>query len=137
MLWLCWREQAFFYDSCRRRYNLGVSAYGMLSLIYGLYLAVLGCAIGIAECLALSIALKLPKRISWKDGMLGAVGMVGGFASCALLSWPENTTTYKAGETVVTSTMNRFQHPYYVAFALALLFPLIRLAVHHRITRSA
>src|SRR6266851_3267026 len=108
----------------------------MLSLIYALYLAVLGCTVGIAERLALSFALKMPKRICWKDGLLGACGMVGGFLLCALIPWPENTVTYRVGERVVTSTMARFQHPYYVAFALALSLPLVRLALQHRGSRS-
>lgn len=108
----------------------------MLSLIYAVYLGILGCAVGIAERLALSFALKMPKRIGWKDGFLGACGMVGGYLLCAFVPWPENTVTYKVGKTVVTSTMDRFQHPYYVAFALALSLPLVRLAVWHRATRN-
>jgi hypothetical protein len=108
----------------------------LISLVYAIYLAVLGCIVGIAPRVALSFALKLPNRISWKDALLGACGMVGGFLLCAETPWPENTVTYKVGETLVTSTMNRFQHPYYVAFALALCFPLIRLGLQHRATRG-
>src|SRR5690348_15033173 len=111
-----------------------MSAYGVMSLMYALYLALLGCVVGIAAHLAVSFALKIPKRIGWKDALLGACGMEGGFLLCAFVPWPENTVTYSAGETVITSTMNRFQHPYYLAFALAVCLPLIRLAFHHRTT---
>ena len=108
----------------------------LISLVYALFLAIVGGIVGIAERLALSFAFKTPKRIYWKDALLGASGMVGGFLVCALTPWPENTVRYRVGETVVTSTMNRFQHPYYVAFALALCLPLIRFTLQRRDTRS-
>jgi hypothetical protein len=62
----------------------------------------------------------------WKDALLGGFGMILGFLLVAFVPVPENTIRYKIGETTVTETMNRFQHLYYIAFALAVAFPAIR-----------
>jgi len=103
-----------------------------LSLIYALYLAVLGAVLASLEGLLFSFALNISRRGVWKNAVLGALGMVGGFLACALVPWPYNTITYKVGDTVVTSTMSRFQHPYYIGFALALSFPLVRAIAQKR-----
>jgi hypothetical protein len=98
----------------------------ILASVYALFLAAVGCGVGTVESLALSSALKSPKREAWKDAVLGACGMVGGFLLCAIVPWPQNTVTYKIGDTMVSSTMRSFQHPYYVAFALSVALPLMR-----------
>ena len=94
--------------------------------VYVLFLAVVGFGVGAVMGLALSSALKLPKREAWKDALLGACGMVGGFLLRAIVPWPQNTVTYKIGDTTVSSTMRSFQHPYYVASVLSFGLPLIR-----------
>jgi hypothetical protein len=98
----------------------------IISLVYAIWLVILGCAVGALDGLLFSLAMKLPKRGAWKDASLGACGMLSGFLICGFLPWPENTVMERLGDTVVSSTMNRFQHPYYVAFALALALPLVR-----------
>jgi len=100
--------------------------------MYALWYLVIGSVVAAAEGYLLAITLKTGKRSIWKDAPLGACGMIGGFLLVALIPFPTNTITYRLGETVVTETANWYQHPLYVAFALALSLPLFRAMMRHR-----
>jgi len=62
-------------------------------------------------------------KVRW-DIVLGAIGFVAGFFTCVLIPFPTNTIyeTLPGGGTVST-TMNRYQHPFGVAFTAAVLLP--------------
>jgi NADH:ubiquinone oxidoreductase subunit 3 (subunit A) len=97
-----------------------------ITLIFALWYFVIGAVTGCSTGLVLAAMLERSKRGVWKDALLGGFGMILGFVLVAAVPVPQNTITYKTGETTVTSTENRFQHPYYIAFALAVAFPAIR-----------
>jgi hypothetical protein len=90
---------------------------------------------GVSGCLV-SLALRLGWRGALWDAPLGAVGLVGGFVGSVLIPWPRNTITYKVGDTVVSSTMNSYQHPDIVALVLAILLPVLREVYRLRRSRS-
>ena len=91
-------------------------------ILFLIVYAFVGVATGTVTGIVLCLSFGLGTRGIWKDGLLGSLGFVLGIIGCASLPWPENTVV----TTEVTSTMNRFQHPYPVAFTLALLLPLVR-----------
>jgi hypothetical protein len=91
----------------------------MFLIVYALAGAVTGALAGSA----LSFSLKLGMRGVWKDILLGALGFLLGFFASVLLPWPRNTVVYHIDGTQVMSTMSRFQHPYAIAFTLAILLP--------------
>ncbi len=86
--------------------------------------ALTGAAVGALVGFTLSFWLRLGAQSIWKDTLLGALGFVVGFVTSAVVPWPKNTIVYYANGTQVTSTINRFQHPYLVALMLAILLPL-------------
>jgi hypothetical protein len=90
-------------------------------VFYALMGAVAGALAGVVLCLAL----RIETHGVWKDSLLGSLGFVLGFIACALMPWPKNTISYYVDGTRVSSTMNRFQHPYAVALTLAVLLPLV------------
>ena len=90
-------------------------------------LALFGAAVGSISGVLIGQALRLAVRGVFKDALLGAIGSVSGFVGCALVPWPQNTvTTRLADHRVIQVTMNRFQHPEAVAFALAIVLPGLR-----------
>jgi hypothetical protein len=96
-----------------------------------------GMAIGVVSGCLGSLILRLGWRGALWDAPLGAVGFVGGFVGSVLMPWPQNTITYKVGDTVVSSTMNSYQHPYSVALVLAVLLPVLREFYRLRRSRSS
>jgi hypothetical protein len=88
--------------------------------------ACIGSAVGALTGLFASIALRL--TIQFRDvainGILGAVGFPLGFVAALLIPW-RNTLTYSAGDTLVTSTMNHYQHPNLVAYIVAVVLPIL------------
>jgi hypothetical protein len=100
--------------------------FGFLALIFALGNFIIGALTGCMTGLVLAAMMKRSKRSVWKDALLGGFGMILGFLLVAAVPVPRNTITYKMGETTVVSTENRFQHPYYIAFALAVAFPAIK-----------
>ena len=107
-------------------YNACMFGGPAIALIYALWLFVVGALTGCITGLLLAAMLKRSKRDVWKDALLGGIGMILGFLLVAIIPVPPNTIMYKVGETTVTSTENSFQHPYYIAFTLAVAFPAIR-----------
>jgi hypothetical protein len=91
-----------------------------------------GMATGAFACLLLRIVVRARDAI-W-DGILGAVGLVIAPGIVLLIPW-RNTITYRVGNTMVTSTMNHYQHPYFVANMAACLLPFLHEV--HRFLKSA
>jgi hypothetical protein len=58
------------------------------------------------------------------DALIGGIALPGSVVFFVFLRWPRNTITYtlRSG-TVVTSTMNSFQHDEAVGWTLAALLP--------------
>jgi hypothetical protein len=63
-------------------------------------------------------------RVFLIDCVLGAVAFLSGVAAVLFIPTPAHTQTRKVGEVVIRETTRRFQHPYLVALALAILVPL-------------
>jgi len=92
--------------------------------------AVVGAAIGTFVALAVSVLRKSPLNFV-PDLLLGAIGYIGGAVATSYVPWHQNTITYRVGNTVFRSTMRHYQYPYRVAFALAVLLPLIFEAIRY------
>jgi H+/Cl- antiporter ClcA len=58
------------------------------------------------------------------DGILAAIGFPLTFGGILLIPW-RTTINYHEGGTIVTSTMNHPQHPDLVAYAVAILLPVL------------
>lgn len=55
-----------------------------------------------------------------RDGVLGAFGLWAGFLITSLEPWPYNTVVrYVPGVGTVASSMNRYQHPEWIAWDAA------------------
>jgi hypothetical protein len=93
---------------------------------------VVGVAMGLVACLVLRLKIRLRDVIT--DSIFGALGFSVAWEMVLLVPW-RNTITYRVGDTVVTSTMNHFQHPDLLAYITACLLP----ALHeiHRFRKSA
>jgi hypothetical protein len=85
-----------------------------------------GIAMGAVTGILFSRLFRLKIQGIFKDGVLGSFGFLLGFIGTAFVPWPENTITYYVGQTLVTETMNRYQHPGRVGIVLAILLPLMR-----------
>jgi hypothetical protein len=69
-------------------------------------------------------------HVGW-DATLGAAGLLGTLIVFTFLPWPRNTVAIVLrGSIVGSSTMNSFQHPWPVGWAVAVLIP-----VGHEIRR--
>lgn len=70
------------------------------------------------------------------DALLGALGFLGGAIGTNYVPWHRNTLTYRVGDAIVSTTKYRYQHPYRVALALAILLPaafeLVRITLQSR-----
>ena len=98
-----------------------------LSLTFLVFSAMLiGMAVGAVTGFVASLVLRLKIRIRAivLDGILGALGFPLGFGVVMSIPW-RNTITYHVGDTLVSSTMNHYQHPDSVAFAIAILLPVV------------
>jgi hypothetical protein len=97
--------------------------------VVALYLAayaIVGMTIGAITGLAVSLLAKDARRKVLTDAFLGAFGYLAAWQACILLPWPRNTIKYRLeGGTQVSSTMNRYQHPEWVAIIVAVILPLL------------
>lgn len=84
---------------------------------------VVGALNGVLVCLALRLKLRVQEIAI--DGGLGSLGFLSGFFLVLLIPW-RNTASYDVGTTVVSSTMNHYQHPFLVAYLAAMLVPMVR-----------
>jgi len=98
---------------------LGVAVYFLVIYAFG------GMAIGALTGFVVSLALKLGIRGIIKDGVLGFFGFLLGCIGATFMPWPRNTISYYVDGTLVTSTMNSYQHPIPVGFVVAVLLPLL------------
>lgn len=87
--------------------------------------AVVGMAIGSMIGILVRIFRKQPLTGVMVDGALGALGFVGGAIGSLLIPYKENTTTFRVGDAIVRTTTKRYQHPYQVAFVLAVAAPVL------------
>lgn len=86
----------------------------------------IGFAVGALSGGLTSVLLKRGVRLrsTVGDGTVGVTGFLMGFEIDLLIPW-QDTTTYYVDHTLVTSTMNHYQHPYVVAFIFAILLPVL------------
>ena len=95
-------------------------------VFYLLAYALAGMTIGVLTGWLISRMTGSKTRTLLKDGFLGSFGYLAGIFGCLFMPWPRNTISYRLeGGTVVTSTMNTYQHPERVAFVVAILLPLL------------
>ena len=101
--------------------------------------AVVGISIGAVIALLVIRVTKRPTLILL-DAILGAIGFVGGAVASARLPYKLNTVTKRVGDTVISTTMRHYQHPYRAALLLAVLLPVLyelyRLKIHPLFRRS-
>jgi hypothetical protein len=87
--------------------------------------AVVGLATGGVIGMFAAIARKRALKSAWLNALLGAIGFVGGAVGMALAPWRASTQTKNIGGMIVSTTVMRYPHPYRVAFALAIVLPMI------------
>jgi hypothetical protein len=87
--------------------------------------AVVGMALGSMIGILVRIFRKEPLKGVIVDSALGAVGFVGGTLGTLMVPYTENTVTYHVGNEIVRTTTRRYQHPYQVAFLLAIALPVM------------
>jgi hypothetical protein len=86
---------------------------------------VVGLATGGVIGMFVAITRKRELKTAWLDGLLGAIGFIGGSIGMALAPWRATSETKNIGGMIVKSTVMRYPHPYRVAFALAILLPML------------
>jgi hypothetical protein len=95
-------------------------AYAVLLIFYAIAGAILGGLVGIG----LSALLRTDKHDLGLNSTLGAIGFVAGFLACVFVPFPRNTIDSKLPSGgYMSSTMNSYQHPFVVAFAVSAIFP--------------
>jgi hypothetical protein len=72
-----------------------------------------------------ALMLKNGRRGIIYDAALGAISFTLVLVLFALLPWPRNTITYNAGAVEVASTMDRYQHPFWLAYPAAIVLPIL------------
>jgi hypothetical protein len=110
-------------------YHLGVAEKGsfpimLLALVYWCLGLLAGAAAGAVASLLLARDVRIGN--AFKDGLAGAVGFLAGMAGVALMRVEPRTVLYYSKGSVVTTTTFRYQHPYPVAFAAAILLAVLR-----------
>jgi len=81
-----------------------------------------GAVMGASACLLLRLSFRFRDIVV--DGILGAVGCFIGWFAIFSIPW-RNTITYYVGSTLVTSTMEHYQHGELVACIAAMLLPIL------------
>jgi MFS family permease len=87
--------------------------------------AVVGLAVGGLIGMFAAIVRKRALTSAWLNALLGVIGFVGGAVGMALAPWRATTVTKNIGGMIVTSTVLRYPHPYRIAFAAAIVLPMI------------
>jgi MFS family permease len=87
--------------------------------------AVVGLTVGGLIGMFAAIARKRALSSAWLNAALGMIGFVGGAVGMALAPWRATVVTKNIGGMIVTSTVMRYPHPYRVAFAAAIVLPMI------------
>ncbi len=101
--------------------------------------AVVGISIGAVIGLLVILVTRRPTKVLI-DAVLGAMGFVGGAVASAKLPYKMNTVTRKVGDTILSTTVRHYQHPYRAALLAAVLLPVLyelyRLKIHPLFRRS-
>jgi hypothetical protein len=101
----------------------------IVTLLYFVGYALAGAALGVFTGMLAALVLKLRISGITKDCLFGSFGFLLGLVAVAFTPWPENTISYHTdGGTLVSSTMNRYQHPVRVGIVVAIILPLLRTA---------
>ncbi len=101
------------------------SFYVEMAILNSIYYGLAEMAVGAVTGLVICLVFKLNKGGIFRDALIGGTGCVAGFFAVAIMPWPRNTIVYMIGQTTVTSTENSYQHPERVAFAAAVILPLL------------
>jgi hypothetical protein len=102
----------------------------ILIAIFFVWYALIGGAIGALSGRLTAAAINRNRRELFRvkglflDATFGAIAFVMSLIVIALLPWPRNTIVYYLeGGTQVTSTQNRYQYPFRVAYPSAIFLP--------------
>jgi hypothetical protein len=87
--------------------------------------AVVGFSVGGVIGLFVSIVRKRGLASAFLDALLGAIGFIGGANVMLFAPWRATSQTQSNGVMIVKSTVLRYPHPYRVAFAAAIILPMI------------
>jgi MFS family permease len=87
--------------------------------------AVVGLAVGGLIGMFAAIARKRALTSAWLNALLGMIGFVGGAVGMALAPWRATTVTQNKGGMIVSTTSLRYPHPFQIAFAAAIVLPVI------------
>lgn len=93
---------------------------------------VVGAVTGLLACLLLRLKIRAKDIVM--GGIFGALGFSLAWEIALLIPW-RNTVTYRLGNTMVTSTMDHYQHPDLLAYLAACLLPVLHEI--HRFRKSA
>jgi hypothetical protein len=86
---------------------------------------VVGFSVGGVIGMFAAIARKRAFASVWLDALLGAIGFVGGAVTMALVPWHHTTTTENKGGMIISTTTMHYPNPYRVAFAAAIILPVL------------
>ena len=109
-----------------------------LSLVPAIILALAcGLAVGFFTGILASRMLRLPLRARsiLIDALLGALIFPLTFELVWLIPW-RTTSTYRTGETVVTSISTHYSHPGRIAVGMAILLPLLHEVIRFRLAKK-
>jgi hypothetical protein len=87
--------------------------------------ALVGICVGGVIGLFISIVRKRGLASALPDALLGALGFIGGAVGTLFAPWRATSQTQNIGGMIVKSTVLRYSHPYRVAFAAAVILPMI------------
>jgi hypothetical protein len=93
-------------------------------------------AIGALTGILVSRVFRLKIHGILKDGLLGSFGFLLGQIGTLFVPWPANTITYYVGQTLVTETANRYQHPERVGIVVAIILPLLREIYRFKLSKA-
>lgn len=85
----------------------------------------MGLAVGGVIGMFAAIARKRALSSAWLNALLGMAGFIGGAMAMVYIPWHHTTTTKNIGGMIVSTTIMRYPNPYRVAFALAIILPVL------------
>lgn len=86
---------------------------------------VVGFSVGGVIGMFAAIARNRALSSAWLDALLGAIGFVAGALTMALIPWHHTTTTQNRGGMIISTTTMHYPNPYRVAFAAAIILPVL------------
>lgn len=103
---------------------LYLAKYTFMALVIGVFVSVFS-----------SFLLRRKRFYFITDGLLGVFGFWLSLIGCLIVPWPENTIVRYVGDMKVTETANHYQHPFGVAYVVAVLLPLVHEILRFRHSR--